>query len=93
MCGDAADWLLLQTLLKIGLGIFGGDTHALKPEVIPFQKADLARNLIHAKPFAVVAHGSSYHEKKYGWLSKFWSFFGVPITIRHIIFRVPKKGP
>ena len=93
MCGDAADWLLLQTLHKIGLGIFGGETRALKPEVIPFQKADLARNLIHAKPFAAVAHSSSYHEKKYGWLPKFWSCFGVPIIIRHIIFRAPKKGP
>ena len=26
------------------------------------------------------------------WLSKLWSLFGVRIIIRHLIFRVPKKG-
>ena len=29
----------------------------------------------------------------FGWLSKLWSLFGTPIIIRHLIFRVPKKGP
>ena len=29
----------------------------------------------------------------YGWLSKLWSLFWVPIIIRHLILRVPQKGP
>ena len=29
----------------------------------------------------------------YGWLSKLWSLFGVPIITRHLLFRVPQKGP
>ena len=29
----------------------------------------------------------------YGWFSKLWSLFGVPIIIRPLTFRVPKKGP
>ena len=28
-----------------------------------------------------------------GWLSKSWSLFGVLNILRHLIFRVPKKGP
>ena len=28
----------------------------------------------------------------YGWLSKLWSLFG-SLLVRHLIFRVPKKGP
>ena len=26
-----------------------------------------------------------------GWLSKLWSLFGIPITLRHLKFRAPKK--
>ena len=34
-----------------------------------------------------------YVEILCGWLSKLWSLFGVPIILRHLLFRVPKKGP
>ena len=33
-----------------------------------------------------------YMLKAYGWLSKLWPLLGSPIIIRHLIFRVPKKG-
>ena len=29
----------------------------------------------------------------YGWLSKLGSLLGVPIVARHLLFRVPRKGP
>ena len=28
----------------------------------------------------------------YGWLPKLWSLFGIPVLIRHLIFRVPRRG-
>ena len=35
----------------------------------------------------------NYYNGLYGWLSKSWFLFGVPTIIRHVIFRVPKRGP
>ena len=35
----------------------------------------------------------SVFSEVHGWLSKIWSHFGVPIILRHLLFRVPKKGP
>ena len=53
-----------------------------------------------SKPVALVASwfaknsaapGTSKEHTR-GWLSKLWSFLD-PIILRHLIFRVPKKGP
>ena len=30
---------------------------------------------------------------RYGWLSKLWSLFWIPVIVRHLILRVPEKGP
>ena len=38
-------------------------------------------------------HTEALHPEPHGWLSKLWSLVGVLIIIRHLIFRVPKKGP
>ena len=34
-----------------------------------------------------------FNIRLYGWLSKLWSPFLIPILMRHLRFRVPKKGP
>ena len=36
-------------------------------------------------------HADKFLRKTPGWLSKLWSLFWVPIIIRQLIFRVPKK--
>ena len=53
----------------------------------------VVRLRIRGAPSQRSPHNTNSETALYGWLSKLWSLFGVLVIIRHLMFRVPKKGP